>query len=192
MQFEALSQFDNNEGRVEFFDRIVRAGPWQLATLDGLLARDPIPFSAVLVHDRGAALDLTFERIAREAKPIAVIGYSETVRADRIVDALHAGAIDYIAWPPDPATFADRLQIAARRADRRRTVRASRSAFESLSRRELEVLEALSNGETIKGTARRLGLSPRTVEVHRANVLNKVGAGSALQAAVLAVKANLF
>jgi DNA-binding NarL/FixJ family response regulator len=196
MQFEALSQFDHDDSRVALFDRIIRDGPWQLATLDGLLVRNPVPFSAVLVHDRGAALDLTIERIAQGGRPIAVIGYSEAIEPARVVDAMHAGAVDYIAWPPDPATLPARLRIAAGRADRRlndrRTIRAARSSFERLSDRERQVLGALANGDSTKEIGRKLGISPRTVEIHRAHVLDKLGANNSIQAAVMAVKAELF
>lgn len=47
---------------------------------------------------------------------------------------------------------------------------------ESLSPREREVLDALIAGETSKEIARRFTLSPRTVEVHRAHILKKIGA----------------
>src|SRR5689334_6320535 len=119
MQFEALCQADRSSSRNDEFDAFVRRGPWQLATLDGLFARDPMPFSAVLVHDEGAALDLVFERMSAERNQVAVIGYRETIDPAAVVDALHAGAVDYLAWPIDPATLPERLQLAARRANRR-------------------------------------------------------------------------
>jgi DNA-binding CsgD family transcriptional regulator len=48
--------------------------------------------------------------------------------------------------------------------------------LQSLSPREREVLDALIAGETSKEIARRFNLSPRTVEVHRAHILKKIGA----------------
>jgi len=48
--------------------------------------------------------------------------------------------------------------------------------LQSLSPREREVLDALIAGETSKEIARRFTLSPRTVEVHRAHILKKIGA----------------
>ena len=50
------------------------------------------------------------------------------------------------------------------------------AGLESLSPREREVLQAIIAGETSKEIARRFTLSPRTVEVHRAHILKKVGA----------------
>ena len=49
-------------------------------------------------------------------------------------------------------------------------------SLQSLSPREREVLDALIAGETSKEIARRFTLSPRTVEVHRAHILKKIGA----------------
>lgn len=46
----------------------------------------------------------------------------------------------------------------------------------ALSPRERDILDAIIAGETSKETARRLSLSPRTVEVHRAHILKKLGA----------------
>jgi DNA-binding CsgD family transcriptional regulator len=48
--------------------------------------------------------------------------------------------------------------------------------LQSLSPREREVLDALIAGETSKEIARRFNISPRTVEVHRAHILKKIGA----------------
>ena len=46
---------------------------------------------------------------------------------------------------------------------------------ELLSKRELDVLKLLVNGATSKETARILGISPRTVEDHRTNIIKKLG-----------------
>ncbi len=196
MRFEALGQLDNEPDRVERFDSIVRRGPWQLATFEGLLARNPMPFAAVLVHDDGAALADAHNRISDEGKMLAVIAYATKVEPDTVVDAMHAGAIDYLTWPFDPAGLAERLQItagrAARRLRERRIMRHARSKFADLSGREREVLAELTTGASNKEMAQRLGISPRTVEIHRANMLGKIGAHTSIEAAVWATEANLF
>ena len=45
-----------------------------------------------------------------------------------------------------------------------------------LTRRELEVLELIANGNSNKQAGRMLGISPRTIEVHRAHIMAKTGA----------------
>ena len=51
-----------------------------------------------------------------------------------------------------------------------------KAGLAALSPRERDILDAIIAGETSKETARRLSLSPRTVEVHRAHILKKLGA----------------
>ncbi len=48
-----------------------------------------------------------------------------------------------------------------------------------LTRRELQVAELIADGATNKEAGRRLGISPRTVELHRAHVMEKLGARNA-------------
>ena len=73
---------------------------------------------------------------------------------------------------------------------RRREVEAQR-AIAMLSRREREVLELLSAGCSNKEIARRLDISPRTVEIHRGNMMTKLGAGHAADAVRLWIDAQL-
>jgi two-component system response regulator FixJ len=196
MQFEALCQFDIDAARVETFDRIVRAGPWALATLDGLFARNPMPFAAVLVHDVGQALNFTLTRLGHERNQLAVVAYRETIDPGRIVDTLHAGAIDYLTWPLDPDTLPDRLQITAARAKKRmhntqRKLVADRG-LSVLSKREREVLDAVAAGNSNKAIAHQLGISPRTIEIHRANMMGKLGVKHIAEAVAVALRADLI
>ena len=196
MPFQALCQIDADPYRTDEFDRMVRKGPWMLATLDGLLARRQAPFSAVLVHDDGRAIERTLKRIAQEGGTIAVIGYHENIAPAAIVDALFLGALDYLSWPIDPASLDARLELAAQRAMRRQgkpsVTPDERKALSRLSRRESEVLAHISSGATTKIIARDLGVSPRTVEVHRMNILNKLGVENAIGAASIHMRAELI
>ena len=71
------------------------------------------------------------------------------------------------------------------RAGRRKTNSASRIATlhfpgrEPLTRREREVLEQFTAGASNKEAGRHLGISPRTIEDHRANIMKKLGARNA-------------
>lgn len=125
----------------------------------------------------------------------AVIPYGSRIAPSQVVDALEAGAVDFLAWPIDAQTLVDRLALAAER-DRRRKERdaranASRALIDRLSPRERQVLAGLADGLPNKLIARELGISPRTVEIHRSNMLGKLGSCSSAAAVALAVEAEL-
>lgn len=114
---------------------------------------------------------------------------------EQVVAAIKDGALDYLRLPLEMGRFARSLVAILTEADqhaerRRREVEAQR-AIAMLSRREHEVLELLSAGCSNKEIARRLVISPRTVEIHRGNMMAKLGAGHAADAVRLWIDAQL-
>lgn len=95
------------------------------------------------------------------------------------VTALQAGAVDFLEKPFDDQRMLDLVQKAiALDAEQRRRVAAlaeTAARFASLSMRERQVLDLLIEGQTNKEIARALGLSAKTVETYRANVMDKMG-----------------
>jgi two-component system response regulator FixJ len=112
------------------------------------------------------------------------------------VEAMKSGAVDFIEKPFDD----DRLICAVRDAlgrvaktDQRGTEMAQIEArLRSLSEREHQVLNGLLAGHPNKTIAYDLNLSPRTVEVHRANVMTKTGARSLSDLVRMALMAKIM
>jgi FixJ family two-component response regulator len=100
---------------------------------------------------------------------------------EQVVAGIKAGALDYLQVPLDMSQFARRLKSimaeAGEHAARRRREVSARQSVALLSKRESEVLELLSAGCSNKEIARRLEISPRTVEIHRGNMMAKLRAG---------------
>jgi two-component system, LuxR family, response regulator FixJ len=98
------------------------------------------------------------------------------------VEAMKAGAIDFIEKPFDDQSLLSAINTALARfseaGHREAEVAQIQTKLQSLSAREQQVLQGLLAGHPNKTIAYDLTLSPRTVEVHRANVMTKMGATS--------------
>lgn len=99
--------------------------------------------------------------------------------------AIKQGAIDFIEKPVDGQYLLDRVCEAIDRDARNRREYAERAAIiarvESLTPREREVLAMVVAGTANKNIAATLGRSQKTVEIHRANMMKKMGAASLAQ-----------
>jgi two-component system response regulator FixJ len=121
---------------------------------------------------------------------IAITGHGDVALA---VEAMKAGAADFIEKPFDDEALlsAIRSAMAAKPvgADAGRDGAMARLA--DLSPRERDVLQGLVSGKINKVIAHDLGISPRTVEVYRANLMAKTGARSMSELMRLALAAGL-
>lgn len=134
----------------------------------------------LVLPDR-TGLELLQELSARSCK-LPVVFMSGMARVAEAVRALKLGSIDFLEKPFELQTMLDAVRRAIeidrqnRQAGNDRQDVAQR--FESLTPRESEVMEQIVRGAANKEVASKLGLSPKTVEVHRANVMRKTQARS--------------
>lgn len=149
----------------------------------------------ILIHDEPEAVQDLIEKMASHGEWFPVIAFSEDPVAHRIVEAILDGAIDYVAWPIAAEELATTLERAMERADvvgnaKLREVMA-RARIDRLTRREREVLGGVASGLSNRLIGEKLSISPRTVEIHRANMLNKLGANHTSDAIRIAIEASM-
>lgn len=110
---------------------------------------------------------------------IVITGHADIPLA---VEAMKEGAVDFIEKPFDDDLFLASVRTALERQEKNARQDAQiaevLTRLESLSERERQVLDGLVSGKANKVIAHDLGISPRTVEIYRANVMHKMQAGS--------------
>src|SRR6185437_3936267 len=101
------------------------------------------------------------------------------------VEAMQAGAFDFLQKPFRDQDLIDRIQRALEKDRANRAALNERNLIrehlESLTPREREILTLVTSGKPNKIMAADLGLSQRTIEIHRARVMEKMGASSLAQ-----------
>ncbi len=150
---------------------------------------------AILVEDRDGNIRRLLALMTDSGHWLPLIAFAEAPNTNRIVQAVLEGAIDYLVWPCDAGQIAGALTAAeeagaALGSLKLREARA-RSRVRRLTRREREVLAGVAGGLSNRLIGERLEISPRTVEIHRANMLNKMGASHTSEAIRIAIEAAL-
>ena len=142
-------------------------------------------FIEMRTPDRAGVELLT--RLRAENCPAPIFVTSSTGAIAMAVDAIRNGAYDFIVKPFCSREIARRVEVAIEEYSAPAVIAdVSNMPFdvpgtEPLTGREREVLARIAVGETNKEAARRLGLSARTVEGYRANIMRKVGAKNAAE-----------
>ena len=159
----------------------VRMHDSALAFLDVL---PEIKDGCVVTDVRMPGMDgLELQRRLRQLKarlPVIVMtGHGDVPLA---VEAMKSGAVDFIEKPFDDEALLSAVRTALARhatdSERQARLAAVQARLAGLSSREREVLQGLVAGKANKVIAYDLGISARTVEVHRANVMTKMQADS--------------
>jgi len=133
------------------------------------------------LNDRGIALPV-----------IVLTGHGDISIA---VQAMKAGAVDFLEKPFEKGQLMIALESGFARLERREeaatTTHDAEVRIAALTAREREVLQGLARGHPNKTIAYDLGISPRTVEVHRANLMTKLEVRSLSEALRIAFAADL-
>jgi FixJ family two-component response regulator len=154
------------------------------------------PRDGVMLAEDGAGhLPQLIDYMAEMDRWLPVICFSEAPSAKQVAQAILDGAVGYLDWPftaADALASVGAAQESARNfgSFKLRQARA-RSRVQKLTPREREVLSAITEGLSNREIGARLDISPRTVEIHRSNMLNKVGANHTSQAIRIAIEASL-
>ena len=185
---ETVFVVDDDPGVLKALARLLRSSGYAVA-----------PFSSPLTfldgHDPAAAgclvLDVAMpglnglelqQRLAKDGNCCAIVFISGHGDVPKSVQAMKAGAVDFLTKPFSDVELLEAVDIAigksraARQADHERKLMQQR--FTSLTSREREVFEHVISGQLNKLIATDLGTVEKTVKVHRARVMHKMGAAT--------------
>ncbi|MFA9479130.1 response regulator FixJ [Phycisphaerales bacterium AB-hyl4] len=173
--------------RVEAFDRADHL-------LERLDEMDRLPFGCIVADIRlpgmsGLDLQDRLREMGVRLPFVVITGHGDVPLAVR---AMKAGAVDFIEKPFSDRKLLDRIQHALKHDEKRRLESASKQLLKRriarLTARERQVMEMVVQGRLNKQVAASLDLSPKTVEVHRAHVMEKMEAGSLAELVRMAVQ----
>lgn len=139
----------------------------------------------------GLEVQVALDRMGCTLPVVVMTGQSDVPTAVR---AMKAGAVDFLEKPFDDEVLLEAIRRALARAECPHEGREASEAWSriaALSQRERQVLDAIARGQPNKIIAFRLGISIRTVEVHRARMLHRLGVRQVAEAVRLLVLAGL-
>lgn len=158
---------------------------------------EPPPHSCAIVDIRMPGMDgLPLQaELTRRGIPMPVIfltGYGDIPMSVR---AIKAGAVDFLTKPVTGNALLESVQAALLESERLGTQseqnQTAAARIASLTQREREVMVLAVNGLANKEIARHLGISHRTVEIHKARIMHKTGADTVLELARIAEAGGL-
>ncbi|HKQ24913.1 MAG TPA: response regulator [Burkholderiales bacterium] len=185
---ETVFVVDDDPGVLKALTRLLRSSGYAVAPFSSPLAfldrHDPA-VSGCLVLDVAMpglnGLELQ-QRLAQKGNCCAIVFISGHGDVPKSVQAMKAGAVDFLTKPFSDVELLEAVDIAigksraARQVDHERKLMQQR--FTSLTSREREVFEHVISGQLNKLIATDLGTVEKTVKVHRARVMHKMGAAT--------------
>jgi two-component system response regulator FixJ len=124
----------------------------------------------------------SLEHFSNQELPLPIVILSTSSEVEDIVSSLRQGAVNYLLKPSDEdkliAAVKHGLQVGTDRYREHQKGIHVRDNYKSLSRRERQVMTLVVEGFANREIAEQLGISPKTVEVHRSRVMSKMQASS--------------
>jgi two-component system response regulator FixJ len=160
------------------------------------LAEPVVPESCLITDIRmpemdGLELQQEITKRGLDLPLVVMTGHGDVPLAVR---AMKAGALDFVEKPFDDevvlASVKRALEIGHRKRSRVAETKAAQDLIALLTPRERNVLEKLVAGRSNKVAAFELGISPRTIEIHRANIMDKMHARSLSEVVRIAIAAD--
>jgi len=154
------------------------------ASAEEFLAEEPAARGCLIADIRMPGLGgmELLEEIVRRQRDLPVILITGHADIPLAVRAMRAGAVDFLEKPFSGTRLTESvrraLDLSRRKLTRQDETRAARKLLTHLSSRERSVLEKLVQGQPNKSVAHELGISARTVEIHRAHIMLKMDASS--------------
>jgi FixJ family two-component response regulator len=201
MSHDTASVFvvDDDNSMRKSLELLIRKAGWQAVTFQSpqeFLSHPRVIAPSCLILDVTppglSGLELQ-KRVARDQTSMPVIfiaGYGDVPMCPMTVQAMKAGAVEFLIKP-----FADEMLVSAIRQalersrtalDREVEIRGLRERYDSLSRREREVMALVVRGLLNKQVGFELGISEITVKAHRGRVMRKMQAGSLADLVIVA------
>jgi len=193
---------DDDEGARESLEFLLRSAKFEVRTYDsakGFLSVISTIKSGCLITDvrmpeiSGIDLLRKVRELDTRIPVIVITGHGDVPLA---VEAMRMGAIDFLEKPYEDDVLLASVRAALGQVNKQTQNNAEKAElhdrFAKLSNREREVLEGLVAGQPNKIIAFNLGISPRTVEIYRANVMTKMQAGSLSELVRMALVAGVL
>jgi two-component system, LuxR family, response regulator FixJ len=183
---------DDDIATRETLSRSLRAAGYEVicfadgaALLSQIRSRAPASIFVEVQMPERSGIGL-LKRLREENCPAPIFVTSANGDVATAVEAVRSGAVDFIEKPVNGKDVVERMELAIEEQaqpddDGMPDIVTHLPGCEPFTRREREVLARIAVGETNKEAARKLGLSSRTIEGYRANIMRKVGARNAAE-----------
>jgi FixJ family two-component response regulator len=178
---------DSDESVRSALEALIRSAGWEArgaASAEEFLAQERavVPSCLVVELELPGASGLDLQRLIADRSDMPIVFMSSCIDIQATVQAMKGGAFEFLPKPLLPEVMLDAIGAALERSEQTLRqlvqVRALQQRYESLSRREREVMSLLVVGRLNKQVGIELGISEITVKAHRGRMMRKMHAGS--------------